>query len=59
MEGRELVQGVVEKLCREVNLRNRSIARHNLDLIKTVLECWGSRMKVGVDPSIVYEMCGR
>ena len=53
------MQAVVEWLCRAVYLHSRPIARHNLDLIKTVLECWGTRMTVGVDPSIVHELCLR
>ncbi|CAK8685319.1 unnamed protein product [Clavelina lepadiformis] len=57
VEGRNLVQGIVENLSRSMTSPNNAIIRHNLDLIKTTLECWGSRLQNGIDPSVIYNLC--
>nr|XP_018666849.1 DNA-dependent protein kinase catalytic subunit isoform X1 [Ciona intestinalis] len=57
VEGKSLVRGLLEQLSRRIHHNNRAIIRHNLDLIKTTLECWGERVRGGVDPNIVYQLC--
>ncbi|XP_078482635.1 DNA-dependent protein kinase catalytic subunit [Ciona intestinalis] len=57
VEGKSLVRGLLEQLSRRIHHSNRAIIRHNLDLIKTTLECWGERVRGGVDPNIVYQLC--
>ena len=60
MDNRELVRGIVEKLSRKVTAENRAVVRHNIDLIKTVLECWGGRLRDnGVDPHVVFDLFQR
>nr|CAB3231039.1 DNA-dependent protein kinase catalytic subunit-like [Phallusia mammillata] len=58
VEGRGLVQGLLEHLAEKFSCDNRALLRHNLDLIKATLECWGSRVKSGINPKLIYDLCG-
>lgn len=58
MEDKMLVRTLLEYLMKNASHENRAVTRHNLDLIKTMLECWQKRIS-GINTDVIYEQCSR